>query len=171
VEPAAGYFITFTTYGERLHGDERGSVRRGRLLPSERLEPNADLVAFERGEMGEPPLRLEDAQRSCVAATISEVCAFKGWALHALNVRTNHVHIVVSAGDIPPEAVMNACKAWATRRLRERGLLSPQGKVWTRHGSTRYLKHPEDVDRASGYVIEGQGEDIGGVRWGEGEVP
>jgi len=119
MESAVAYFITFTTYGEFLHGDARGSVWRGRSGPSERLEPIPELVAFEGAQMTGPSVRLNDLQRQCVATAISDVCAFKGWALHALNVRTNHVHIVVSASDSTPESVMNTCKAWATRRLRE----------------------------------------------------
>ena len=48
-----------------------------------------------------------------------------GWRLHALTVRTNHVHAVVSA-DEAPEKVMTNFKIWATRRLREHELLDPE---------------------------------------------
>jgi hypothetical protein len=41
--------------------------------------------------------------------------------LHALNVRTNHVHTVVTASR-KPEQVLNGLKANATRQLRNEGL-------------------------------------------------
>ena len=48
----AGYFITFCTYGSRLHGDERGSVdRRNNGWDTETLTPNQMREAFEKSEM------------------------------------------------------------------------------------------------------------------------
>ncbi|MGE3781017.1 MAG: hypothetical protein AB7F89_27760 [Pirellulaceae bacterium] len=46
--------------------------------------------------------------------------AHRGWAVHALNVRPNHVHVVVE-GPEHPKAVMSTLKAWATCQLREGG--------------------------------------------------
>jgi hypothetical protein len=43
------YFITFTCYGARLHGDKLGSVdRRQNLVGSPLLEPNPHRVTLER---------------------------------------------------------------------------------------------------------------------------
>jgi len=79
--------------------------------------------------------------------------------LHALNARTNHVHVVVSA-DRSPERVMNALKSWSTRRMVETGCLPSGIKPWTRHGSTRYLWKDSDLRDACRYVLEGQGVDL-----------
>jgi hypothetical protein len=54
---------------------------------------------------------------------------------------------------------MNAFKAYATRHLRETGLLPPGVKPWSRHGSNPYLWTPEDVERAIDYVINNQGDE------------
>ena len=78
--------------------------------------------------------------------------------LHAVNVRTNHVHSVVSA-PCKPEHVMDSFKAYATRHLRESGLFSRDIKPCARHGSTPYLWTEEEVERAIDYVINGQGEE------------
>jgi REP element-mobilizing transposase RayT len=94
-----------------------------------------------------------------------EVCRVKGWELHALNVRTNHLHLVVHA-NAAPELVMNTCKAWATRRLREQRLIAGDGRVWARHGSTPPLKGATAVANAIEYVLNKQGADLGGVRRG-----
>lgn len=108
--------------------------------------------------------QLDYARRVEVARAIEEVCAFRGWTLHALNVRSNHVHVVVTAPNIRPERPMNQFKSWATRRLRDRGLAGAAERLWTRHGSTRYLWDEKDLSATGAYVLEGQGSDLGGVR-------
>lgn len=92
--------------------------------------------------------------RTLVNSVMRKHCDFRGWPIHALNVRTNHVHVVVSAS-VPPEKVMGELKAWASRRLHESGLLGNE-KIWTRHGSTRYLNDETSVDGAIRYVRDGQ---------------
>src|SRR5262245_32581529 len=109
------YHITWTTYGSWLHGDGRGWVESDRfqVLPP---DPRREEVA--RGRMAASPTRLDVSQRRPVEQTVRDHCAIRRWVLHALNARTNHVHVVVTA-DIPPEAVMNQLKAWCSRRLTE----------------------------------------------------
>jgi len=88
-----------------------------------------------------------------------EVAEHRSWTVHALNVRTNHVHMVISAPE-PPERVLNSIKSWATRRMVEAGVLPPRAKAWTRHGSTRYLWNATSVREACEYVCERQGADL-----------
>jgi hypothetical protein len=54
----------------------------------------------------------------------------------AAHVRTNHVHTVI-VGEDRPEKMLNAFKAYASRRLNEAGMDTPDRKRWARHGSTR----------------------------------
>jgi REP element-mobilizing transposase RayT len=105
------------------------------------------------------PMRLGPQERGMVDATIREVCAFRGWSLLALNVRTNHLHALVYA-EVDPERVMNDFKSWSTRRLREHRLVAPARDVWTSHGSTRHLWKEEYVEAAYEYVVNGQGPDL-----------
>ena len=54
-----------------------------------------------------------------------------------------------------PEAMMNAFKSWSTRGLQEEGLVElveRGGRVWSRHGSTRYLWNHGAVEAACAYV-------------------
>jgi REP element-mobilizing transposase RayT len=104
---------------------------------------------------------LTAALRTEVDQAIREACEHRGWRLEALNVRTNHVHVVVSA-PVAPELTMTTMKAWATRRCREAGLLAPGRKLWTRHGSTRYLWTEQAIDDAAEYVAERQGPPLPG---------
>jgi len=74
----------------------------------------------------------------------------------ALAVRSNHVHMVVSAPRNSPESVMQLCKSWATRRLREAGVCGAQDPAWTRHGSTRYVWKESGLSEALDYVVNQQ---------------
>src|SRR5688500_14303497 len=88
------YHLTWTTYGTWLPGDQRGWVERG--VPVIRdADPDREQAARER--MAEAPVILTEAQRQIVEQTIRDHCRIRGWTLHALNVRTNHVHVVVTA--------------------------------------------------------------------------
>ena len=74
--------------------------------------------------------------------------------------RTNHVHAVVSAVS-DPEAVLKAFKANGTRRLREERLcwlhdFSP----WARKGSKPGLWNERSVANAIKYVLYEQGDDL-----------
>ena len=48
------------------------------------------------------------------------------------------------------------------RWLREEGLYAQDAPLWSRHGSTRYLWKPPQVENACRYVADSQGEDLGG---------
>jgi REP element-mobilizing transposase RayT len=152
----AAYFITFRCYGTWLHGDERGSVdRRHNAFETPKLPPNPARRHHEEQLLCAPPMSLSPEQRRVVSETIAEVCAHRAWTPHAASVRTNHVHVVLSA-ECAPERVMNDLKAWSTRRLRDARLIPPQRRVWSRHGSTRYLWTGDDVAAACRYVAEEQ---------------
>lgn len=156
--PPLAYFLTWTCHGTWLHGDPRGSVDKthnNRLSPV--LPPDWERQSRELERLDSSPSLLSDAARQVVAQTIVRHCAIRGWKLIALNVRTNHVHVVVACGaDVPPERAMDQFKAWSTRRLREAGLRDPDTRVWTEHGSTRWINSPESLASAVSYVVEGQ---------------
>ena len=157
------YFITFSTYGSRLPGDARGSIdKRANSYGEPMFPPSRGLVGSFRLAMRWPPYRMGDPERVVVANAI--VAAFRkgDQSLLALNVRTNHVHLVCEPSG-PPEAAMNAAKAVATGALRRASLVDAERKVWSRHGSTRYLFEELDVTSAANYVVELQGANLGGA--------
>ena len=152
------YFITFRTYGTWLHGDSRGSIDPQHNTPdTPPLAPNAVRESWELARMHQPPLILGGLERAAVSTAIEEVCQHRGWGLSALNVRSNHVHAVLS-GAGKPELLMGTLKSWSTRALRAQGLVAADRMVWVRHGSTRYLWTEADVEAACAYVLEGQGD-------------
>jgi REP element-mobilizing transposase RayT len=104
-------------------------------------------------------MTLGATHRQVVEAAIREVCRVRGWRLHTVHARSNHVHVVVSA-PVEPEVLLTTFKAWATRRLRDADLVTSDVRVWTRHGSTRYLWTDRDVESAIFYVVELQGVEL-----------
>ena len=151
------YFITFSCYGARLHGDDSGSVDPKHNIPGDSLlESNTSRALSERNRMPQAPYLLEAQRRTLVLESLRETCAHYEWTLLAAHVRTNHVQVVVEGSAIP-ERISNAMKSYASRRLNEADLDAPSCKRWSRHGSTRYLWKPEHVKKAIAYVMDQQG--------------
>jgi REP element-mobilizing transposase RayT len=154
------YFITFTTYGTWLHGDPRGSVdREHNDVGAPFLEPEPLRSNAARQRMAQEYYVLDEPRRMIVRDAIVEECEFRGWLLLAVHVRSNHVHIVVTA-ECEPEFAMRSCKAQASKRLNRAGFDDGNRKRWTTHGSTRYLWTKEAVVEKIQYVVDGQGEQM-----------
>jgi REP element-mobilizing transposase RayT len=152
------YFLTWTTYGTWLPGDERGWVER----PGQLRSANPRLKAAARALLKEEPCVLNPEQRRLVDQTIAKHCAVRGWHLHIVNCRSNHVHVVVTA-KAPPKVVRDEFKAWCTRHLKElqrRGNADPSQPVrinwWTEGGSTRWLNDEDSLAEAIRYVRDFQ---------------
>jgi REP element-mobilizing transposase RayT len=149
------YFITFRCYGTWLPGDARGFTEWGAIYGTPKREGHRGIAGEQRRRMAGTPVSLDSRQRLCVEQSVIETCAALGWTLYAVNVRTNHVHVVV-AGLTSPERILNTLKAWCTRRLRDSQLLVDAIRPWSRHGSTVYLWNERDVDAVCAYVVYGQ---------------
>jgi len=155
------YFISFRTYGTWLHGDKRGSIDRfHNRFRSPYLPPNERWRSYNDQRLKAKPLILKARQRSSIEVAIRETCDIRKWSLLAINVRTNHVHTVVSASLKKPELVLNALKANATRQLRQDGLWPHSFSPWADKGSKRRLWNERSVERAIDYVLHGQGDDL-----------
>jgi hypothetical protein len=91
------FFITWSTYGTWLPGDDRGWIeyRRGWQLP----DPARELEA--QAAMTEDACILDREQRQLVEDTIADDCEKRGWQLHSVNCRSNHLYVVVSANCHP----------------------------------------------------------------------
>jgi REP element-mobilizing transposase RayT len=134
-EPLA-YFLTWTSYGTWLPGDERGWVAK----PGAFRKPNPELQEAARQLMTEPELILDNEQRRIVEQTIADHCRIRHWHLHVVNVRTNHVHVVVTANGRDPEDVLNQFKAWCTRKLKEHALRESETRKPEAQAKERNLK-------------------------------
>ena len=114
------YLITFRCYGTWLHGDKRGSIDRfHNAYKSPYIMPNPRWHRHNAQALEGEPVILDARQRTSVERAIRETCKLRKWHLHALSVRTNHVHVVVCIGTLNPKRALTALKANATRQMRQ----------------------------------------------------
>ncbi len=150
MQPKA-YFLTWTTYGTWLPGDARGWVDRHRRHGEVVEPPDPKLEAAARRALKEEALTLDAGLRKVAHRAMRETADHCGWFVHALEVRSNHVHVVLTAADKAPGVVMAALKGYASRALSER-LPGRDGRWWTRQGSKRILFTDEALAAAVRYV-------------------
>jgi len=153
------YHLTWTTYGTWLPGDARGWVRWGEVGVK---PPDAERERGARQRMVESAVALTDDQRAVVEQTIGYHCRIRGWFLHAVNVRSNHVHIVVTV-DRDPDEAMDQFKAWCSRKLSDAaGLVQTVAKKagrrhwFTEGGNKEFIDTEEYLENAIRYVLERQ---------------
>jgi REP element-mobilizing transposase RayT len=154
------YFISFRSYGTWLHGDKRGSIDRFNNRYGNPYLPQNDVwQEHNHNQLKTAPLTLGARERGSVEKAIHEACSIRKWHLQAVNVRTNHVHTVVTANR-KPELVLNAFKANATRHLRTDQLWPHPFSPWADKGSKIRLWNERSVANAIDYVVNGQGNDL-----------
>ena len=151
------YFLTWTTYGTWLPGDQRGWFDK----PGEWHKPDEYRQMIASLLMTEDACVLNADQRQIVEATIRRHCQVRSWVLHAVNCRSNHVHVVVTAPGYQPDLVMDQFKAWCTSKLKEHDKAQKHGKEvrtkwWTERGSRRWINEQTALDSAVEYVVEQQ---------------
>jgi hypothetical protein len=152
-EPLA-FFLTWTTYGSWLPGDDRGwSDDRGVLR-----EPSFRLMSSARRRLTGSAVSLTLMQRERVVETITRHCQHRQWKLFAVACRSQHVHVVVSAVAYQPVVVSQQLKMWAARALATGG--TPAGGIWTRGCSRRRIYDERSLHAVVQYVAECQDRPI-----------
>lgn len=101
-------------------------------------------------------------QRLLVEQTIRDHCRIRGWPLHAVNARSRHVHVVVTA-DCDPDKVMNQFEAWCSRKLSDaaelvRAVAKKAGRRhwFTEGGDKEVIDNEGYLVNATAYVLERQ---------------
>jgi len=155
------YLITLRCYGTWLHGDKKSAVDRHgyNAYGASRRDTNLKLENMMREEMKQKTFIFSDSQRKVVEEAIAEVCQYREYDLKAINIRSNHVHAVISA-QVKPELIIDAFKSYTTRNLRRNFMIGKDTKIWARGRSRRYLWKPRHVALAIEYVLYGQGDII-----------
>lgn len=158
--PSIAYHLSWTAYGTWLSGDERGWIQPS-VPGTQPPDPERKRQAEEH--MAEDAVQFTAEQRNLVEQTIGDHCRIRGWPLHAVNMRSNHVHVVVSANRDADE-VMNQFKAWCSRKLSDQAGLTERvarkagrRRWWTEGGSKKLIDSEEYLRNAIEYVLEKQG--------------
>ncbi len=155
---AIAYFSTWTTYGTWLPGDARGWFEHGQGL----REPDRARTLEAAFLMNEDAITLDLEQRRIVTETITAHCAVRQWLLHAVNCRSNHVHVVVTANACAIEIPREQFKAWSTRKLKEgqrhQGVADAALRKtwWTQRGWDVYIDDEDHLQEVIAYVLERQ---------------
>jgi REP element-mobilizing transposase RayT len=110
--------------------------------------------------MTEDAFILTIEQRQVVESQIGQTCTHRGWTLHTVNCRSNHVHVVLTADVVDPDKIRIDLKAWATRALKSK-FASGRNNWWAERGSIHYLNSDEDLEASILYVRDGQDIDRG----------
>ncbi len=154
------YHLTWTTYGTWLPGDARGWVQAG--VPGVQA-PDPERERQARESITEAAVLLSPEQRQIVTETLGEHARLRGWMLHAVNVRTNHVHVVVTCACAGQKA-RDEFKLWTSRRLSDQaGLTAPVARKagrrhwWTEGGDVRTIDDEQYLANAVEYVTDRQG--------------
>ena len=135
---------TFTTYGTWLEGEEKGYVKKGKVL-----EGDKKLREKSRANQKQETVRLTKKQKLLVNNAIREEAVRGGENILALAVFTNHVHVVVSDSDTPIDKMVSRFKKAGYFALRKNGFT---GKVWTRGYNKKYCFDVESLKGRIAYV-------------------
>ena len=118
------WHVTWTTYGQWLPGDERGSVTRIRMPDQEhRLEedqfgtprtpPIPRLNEAAQNALVGPPVLLTKPQAEQLLLQFHETCDYRKWLLVATAIMANHTHALLGVpGDPEPEDLLRDLKSW-----------------------------------------------------------
>jgi REP element-mobilizing transposase RayT len=112
--------------------------------------------------MVEDAVELTTSQRDLIEETIRRHCTIRNWPMHAVNARTNHIHVIVTANR-DPDDVMGQLKAWCSRALSDAAeLTKPVAKEagrrhwFTEGGGKEVIDNEEYLRNAIKYVLDGQ---------------
>jgi len=155
------YLITFRCYGTWLPGEDRGTIDRvHNRYKTPYGKPDEPKLKRSLRRLKSAPFKLDGNARRVVETSIGNVCKHKKWALHAINVRTNHIHTVVSIGIENPSKALNSFKSYSTRNLKEDKIWKNSHSPWARRGSKRFIWNEQHLEVAIDYVVNGQGIDL-----------
>ena len=141
-------YLTWNTYGSWPQGDPHGWIRRADPL---RYDHDPAIVAHCRERQREPTVTFTAEERAVVADSIDRSCAQRGWPVHGRCVRTQHVHLVVSA-TMASQPLLIALKGEATRALRARWPTLDAQRLWARRGYVVALYTERALARVVAYV-------------------
>lgn len=162
------WFLSWTTYGTWLPGDERGFVspkfdggvsqRRNNNVGTPYDSGRADLRRIARAKLvgGSVGLTFEMADR--LQKQFDETADYRGWTIVAGAIMQTHLHLVVGVhGDPDPSTLMRDFKAYGSRPLNRIYGKPLSGTWWTEQGSKRKVKNERHYRAVVKYVLKQPG--------------
>ena len=140
-----GYMLTWSTYGSWLQGDEKGYVKRGKVLGGNRALENSNLASLVKEKVF-----LTDQQRKVVHDAILEEAARYGQPVHALSVLSEHVHLVL--GCVDRLSIERAVCSYKNATISAMVASGFAGKVWTKGYDKRFCYDEQSLRARIAYV-------------------
>lgn len=125
-------FLTFCTYGSRLHGDPRGSNSRKEEVGY--IPPTPALERYQSSLLSSPVVTLDWSTRALMLDEIISYGYDVGVVIDGVNVRTQHIHIVgFPLKPITQQAFVYGLKKRLTDLANDIPSLANNTKLWARH--------------------------------------
>jgi REP element-mobilizing transposase RayT len=158
------WFLTWTTYGTWLPGDDRGFVSNvsspdgiGQRLNEVGSEPTSRMRGLQimaHKSMKGSPIYLTTEHTLTLFNQFVETANYRKWSLLAVGIMSNHVHLLVGVpGDPEPHTLLRDFKSYGSRSLNNLVGKPASGTWWTEGGSTRKKNDDESVASAIEYTI------------------
>ena len=155
------WFLTWTTYGTWLPGDDRGFVSRVPQADGTHHihnEPDSpydvslgDVREAAHRRMKGPPVRLTAAQARVVDAAILEASANHSISVIAYSIMEDHVHLLCQA-ELDGSKLQQLFKGITARRLGQTQNETASPRWWTEGGSKRHIKKGDSPDAVVDYI-------------------
>ena len=159
-------FITWTTYGTWLPGDERGHVSNVITPQSFVRKQNRPGTAYAKGNPSTrdraaelqkwPTVWLTELDAIVVANSLVNVAVEGKWMILRAAVMANHVHVVVTDCPLDGPVVRRILKGKVQAKLSE--AVGTNRRWWTAGGSDRTRRGERSIDATVEYVANQQGK-------------
>ncbi|MCY2963548.1 MAG: hypothetical protein NT069_07850, partial [Planctomycetota bacterium] len=122
------WFLTWTTYGTWLPGDQRGFVSPKFEGPISEKRHNVPGTEYDQGRpvlrqlamerLAGPPIYLIFEQAPLLKDQFEETAGIRKWSILAGAILPNHIHLVTAVpGDPDPHVLLRDYKAYGSRAL------------------------------------------------------
>ena len=144
MQKVLGYMLTWTAYGSWLQGDRRKYVQDGRIR-----NPNPSLEIKNKINMNYPKVTLNTAHKEIIAKAIIDESSRLNQKIHAIAVRSNHIHLVTDCKYISAASAVSHYKNAARLAMESNGFV---GRLWTKGFSVRYCFEQDQLNNVIQYV-------------------
>ncbi len=137
-------FVTTTSYGTWLPGDERGYVQHGQvLLPEPNLAQHAAIL------LKHPPVRFSYADKLALLDALTRAAEEFHYHLSDVAIESSHLHWII-AHDDSPESMVGRLKNRMRQALK-------RGRIWTQGFCCRSITRLAELEDARDYLIRHEG--------------
>jgi len=144
MQKTLGYFVTWTTYGTWLQGEEKGYVKNGCVLVENPQLRGANIKAL-RGQ----PVKLYRKEKEIIRKAILSEAERHNQKIFAISVCSNHIHIVLEYCGKSIERIVGRYKAAGRIALQRNGF---NRRVWTKGYYKQYCFDEGSLQKRIKYV-------------------